>query len=361
MGSNVGKGTVSRRKLRPLLALAALLVALPVAACGGDESEPSSTPAGGSSAATSGWDGVVEAAKKEGSVTILSSQGLDQLNAMAAKFTDKYGIKVNVVRAVDGENLTRLTAEHDTNKPTADMWVVASEPMINDAVSKGWPTKPTGPEFSGGAYDTSLYMRPGDVFEVGAAILGFGWNTKLFPKGLQDEQGLLDPSLKGGKIGVLEPTAPVIVDQYLYLESKFGEDFIKQLGAQKPRIYPSTLPTQQALASGEIAAAPMTNPSIVDLKSQGAPIEFKLPDSPWAARYIGMVLKQAPNPNAAQLLADYMITPEGQAEVNKGYAAVLEDVPGALATNESVRKMNEDDLTPDKVKAFQDKWNEWYR
>ena len=81
------------------------------------------------------------------------------------------------------------------------------------------------------------------------------------PDGLTDYPDLLDPSLAGGKIGVPDPAiGPALVDFYLWLEEKFGEEFVADLAAQEPRIYPSSLPIGEALQSGEISAGAFAAP-----------------------------------------------------------------------------------------------------
>ena len=53
-----------------------------------------------------------------------------------------------------------------------------------------------------------------------------------------------------------------------------------KLAAQKPKIYTSTLPMTQAVASGEIIGAPCAAGTALDLKKAGAPIDYKvLPDN----------------------------------------------------------------------------------
>ena len=58
--------------------------------------------AGGETPAPAGvsdaeWEAIVTAAQDEGKVTIYSSQGLDQLNDLAERFNDEYGIELEVV------------------------------------------------------------------------------------------------------------------------------------------------------------------------------------------------------------------------------------------------------------------------
>jgi iron(III) transport system substrate-binding protein len=212
-----------------------------------------------------------------------------------------------------------------------------------------------GPDFFNKRYDRTKFAKPGKAWAVGTAVLAMGWNTKAFPQGIKDYPGFLNQALQG-KIGIPAPTAsPAFVDFYLWLEQTYGKDYLTRLAALKPRIYLSTLPMQQAVTSGELSAALLTPATTLDLKAQGAPVDFAIPPKgAWNAVWFGMVLKQAKHPNAAQLLANYMVTPEGQALALQRYGSVLKGVPGTFAVPFRVQKLS--DLTPAKVKAFQDRW-----
>jgi iron(III) transport system substrate-binding protein len=332
-----------------------------VAACGGGSGDKSKNLV----SADAGIDALIAAAKKEGKVTVYSAQGLDALNNLAAAFKKEYpGIEVDVVRGVDGDLSTKVETEFQTGKGIADMFVTASLPWVQTEAKAGWFLAPTGPELTGkGAYDVAKYVHQGNYFETNAAVLTFGWNTKLYSKGLTDYPGLLDPALAGGKIGVIQPTAASIVDFYLWLEQTYGADYVTKLAAQKPRIYPSSLPMGEALASGEIAAGSFVAPIALDpAKAKGAPIDYKMPPSgAWGARYYGMVLKTGPHPNAAQLFANFMVTAQGQELITPSAGSVLPNIPGTLITNDKVRVQDPSKLTPDIVTAYQKKWKSMFQ
>ena len=134
-----------------------------------------------------------------------------------------------------------------------------------------------------------------------------------------------------------------------------------RLAAQKPKIYGSSLTAAQAVASGEICGAPQTAGStILDLKSKGAPVEYKLANkgNNWNAAFVGLILKQAPHPNAAQLFTNFMLSPEGQALVNFGLGSAYPGVTGVLYAPPRVARSN--DVGPAKVKAFVDRWTKLY-
>jgi iron(III) transport system substrate-binding protein len=331
-----------------------------LSACGGGSGSASTAVA-----PSAGIDELVAAAQKDGKVTIYSAQALDALNNLAAAFKKKYpGIEVEVVRGVDGDLSTKIETEFNTGKGIADLFVTASLPWVQTQAKAGRFIAPAGPELTGkGTYDAKQYVHDGQYYETNSAVLTFGWNTKLYPKGLTDYTDLLDPALAGGKIGVIDPSAASIVDFYLWLEETYGADFVTKLAAQKPKIYPSSLPMGEALGSGEIAAGSFVAPITLEpAKAKGAPVEYKVRAAgAWGARYYGMVLKSGPHPNAAQLLANFMVTPEGQALITPYAGSVQPNVPKTLITNDKVRVQDPSKLTPDAVAAYQKKWKSLFR
>jgi iron(III) transport system substrate-binding protein len=358
---------MNRRRLR---ALAPLIVGLlAVAACGDDSDSDDDTAApstaapevdeasdGGSS--DSDFQTVISAAEEEGSITIYSSQPLDPLNELAAAFEEEYpGIDVEVVRGTDGELTTRIETEHQTGSITADMWVTSSQGAIDPKGAEGgWFVAPVGPHFEADGY-LDEYFHEGDYFEVGAAILTFGWNTDEVPNGLEDFTDLLDPDLAGGRIAVIDANCcPAAVDFYLYLEEVYGEEFVEELAAQEPRIYPSALPIGEALGAGEVAAAAFTLP-LVAQQAAGAPVDFAIADQAWGTRFFGALIDGAPHDNAAQVFADFMVSPDGQEIIAANQSSVLPDTPGALTSNDRVREQDLAQLTPEVVAQYQTEWN----
>jgi iron(III) transport system substrate-binding protein len=314
------------------------------------------TSAGSTSSAA--WDDVVAKAKDEGKVTIYSSQGLDVLNELAAKFKEKYGITLEVVRGIDSELIPKVEAEAQTGNRVADVFAFANSQWGVDNSAKGIFVAPTGPSFDNPDYDkASLVSGDGTVFVSTAAVFAYAWNTDSWSQGLKGYEGLLDAGLADGKIAVIDVhTSPVLVDFYQYLEAQLGPDFLTKLAAQKPKIYPSALPIGQALTSGEVSASVYAVP-LVDEKEQGAPVDFGLPDKVWGARFNTAILKDSPHPNAAQVLADFMISPEGQAALARKTASVLPDTPGAVTTVDKIAPQDLTKLTPDVVAAYNEKWD----
>lgn len=340
--------------LRVRAVMAVLAVAL-VAVVGANVSRGTSRYAFPPAPTTKAWAKVIAKAKQEGSVTIYSSQAPSSLADFANGFKAKYGINVTVNRQVDSVMVQQVTAEQGTGHPVADVWVQASKNYTLGAVKNHWLTPPIGPDFYAKAYNRQLLLGPGPTAIVAAAVLGMAWNTSLYPQGIKDIPDFLNPALTG-KIGMPQPTSPSFIDWYLWLQETYGPDILSKLAAQKPKIYLSSLTMEQAVISGEITASPFVPGVALDAKGQGAPIDFKLANNgkTWNAPFWGMILKNAPHPNAAQLLLDYMVTPEGQALVQHNAGAIIPGAPGTLYVTPRNQKLS--NFTPAKVAAFQASW-----
>lgn len=333
-----------------------VLVALTAAACSSSSKSSSSSSSSSSSATTTtgvnpALQSLIDKAKQEGSVAIYSSQGTDQLNDVAKRFQAKYGVRVDVLRDVDANIEAKVNVEHDSKKGIGDVVVVSDKAFVDTKGQAGYFVPATGPDFDNPAYNKAQNMTSSGSFVISAAVFAFGWNTQAVPGGMKSYLDLLDPKLKG-KIGVPDPAvSPSIVDYYFYLQEQLGPDIVSKLAAQKPQIFPSVLTAAQNLTSGQISGALAVQP-LVDEKTSGAPVDFKVPSPAWGARFFGSVTSVAPHPNAAQLLADYLVTMDGQQAIARKAGSALPNVPGATIDVSNIRKPDPTKLTPAAVAAF---------
>src|SRR4051812_44295418 len=346
----------SRRTARAVPIIA--LVALVAGACGSSNKVDGAKAASAAAAPTTAapkvdaaFQGVIDKAKQEGSVTIYSSQGTDQLNDVATRFQQAYGVKVDVLRDVDANLEAKLDAEHGGTQKFADVAALADGSYVATKGQQGWWTPPTGPDVAAPAYAGAAPPGADGSFITSAAVFVLGWNTQTVPRGLRSYADLLDPAL-AGKIGVNDPAiSPAVVDFYRYLQEQNGAGFVDGLAGQPPQIFPSVLPMGQALLSGQISAM-LGGAAPVTPKEQGAPVDFLVPKPAWGAAFRTAVLADAPHPNAAQLLANFLATPDGQAAIARDGASVLPGVPGALTTLADVRVFDAASLTPTQISDF---------
>jgi iron(III) transport system substrate-binding protein len=320
-----------------------------------DSTAPSSSSAGsGDAASSAAWDAVVAAAKDEGKVTFYTAQGLDQANQVKAAFEEAYPeITVDVVRDISSNLIPKLEAERQTGNGIADVYVSADTAWWATIAEEGHIIPMTGPSFDDPAYDRAELIHDDTYFEVSAVVFGYGWNTDRVPDGLQAMTDVLDPKYEG-KVGVVEPSLEALVDFYKYLEETYGADFVTKLAAQRPRIYPGAGPLREALAAGEVDVSTYSSP-MTDMTANGAPVAWTIPETAWGARFYGGIVDSAPNPNAAQLFADFLVSRDGQvANVFNESVAVLPDIPGTGAEITAIRRAPS--YTPEEVTAYQDEW-----
>lgn len=300
------------------------------------------------------WQKIIDAAKAEGKVTLYTSQGLKQVNDLAARFKEKYGIEMEIVRGLDSDFPPKLDVEVANNAGIADVVVQTNVLTQAEQEAKGYFVTPVGPAFNNPDYKKEENAPRGVSFITNAAVVTFSWNTDLWEQGVKDYSDIFHEDLKG-QIGITAINSSSQADNYFYLMENYGEDFVERLAEMKPRVYPGAYPMAQALSAGEIAVALYTEPQI-DEKAMGAPVDSGIAPLAWGARFHGNIMKSAPHPNAAQLLANFLVTPEGQEAIARKNASVLPGIEGSVIGIENVRKPDPAKVTPEKVQAFKEKF-----
>ena len=335
-------------------AVGGILSAVALAGCGGD-SEPTAKLA-------DDWDGIVEAAADEGEVTIYSTHSPDNLESLKKAFEEKYpDVKLTYVRGTDADILPKIETEKQTGQGTVDVHMTTDAGWIDRSLESDYSVEVVGPSFEEPAYDAEASIMEDKWFLTSATIFVLGWNTDEYPAGLETPEDVLDPELKG-KIGISNPAGiPTYADMYRRIDVDFGENYLERLAEQEPKIYDSAVAIGQAIASGEIWASPVAATTLLAEKENGAPVETAVPEKPFGVPWYSHVLTTAPNPNAAQLLADFLVTEEGQQAISADYIAVLPDVegtgvPGADVLAQEVELADPATLDQESVNEFQQEW-----
>lgn len=332
--------------------LAATLV---MTACG--SSQDSDTQLAGS------WDEIVAAGTEEGSVTLYSNHAPANLEALKLAFEEKYpGISLAYIRGTDSDLLPKVEVENQTGNAVADVHMTTDAGWIDRSLESGQYSVPVvAPGIENPAYRAADAMLGDEFFMTSATSIGLAWNTDAVPEGLETPQDLLDPGHRG-RIGVVTPAGfPAVVHIYKRMDIDYADGFVEDLAELEPRIYTSGPGVTQALASGEVWVAPGASMDVLVEKGKGAPVDFALPPNPIGVPFYSHVLSAAPNPNAAQLLADFMISEEGQAALSKSYIAVLPGVPGTGVEGSDVvaqdlEVADPESITPDAVTEYVTWW-----
>lgn len=254
---------------------------------------------------------LVERAKQEGIVVLYTSLAPTESKPLAEAFEKKYGIKVELWRALSDKVVQRAVTEAQARKHSVDvletngpeMEMLAREkllaefhsPYIDDLPKEAIPAHrtwfPDRMNFFVVGYNTAKVQRS----EIPATYEGF-----------------TDPKWRG-RIGLEATDAEWMATLIKTWGDKKGMDYFRKLSAMKPDVRKGHVLLAELVAAGEVPVGlTMYNSNIVSLKRKGAPIDF-VAVQPVAARPQGIgVARNAPHPHAAVLFADFVLSPEGQ-------------------------------------------------
>ncbi|MGE5304721.1 MAG: ABC transporter substrate-binding protein [Alphaproteobacteria bacterium] len=259
-------------------------------------------------------------AKTEGKATWYTSLAGGSYKELAAAFEAKYpGVKVESYRGTSEELLAKLTAESQAKRFIADT-VESTLPLLRYLKDNKLLT----------AYASNYLAKYPDAIKENAqkglvywaidreSHIGLSYNKNSIPQSLvpKNYDGLLKPELKD-KIGIAGSDTGIRV---LAAMSKFrGDDYFKKLKAQNPVVHNvSGRALLDMVISGEIGLSPTTfrNHAETSIKA-GAPIAWVPMEIVPTNSGATAVSVQPPHPNAALLLADFILGPEGQRVLEK--------------------------------------------
>src|SRR5436190_8407130 len=254
---------------------------------------------------------MVERAKQEGSVVLYTSLAPSESKPLAEAFEKKYGIKVDLWRALSDKVVQRAITEAQARKNSVDvietngpeMEMLAREkvlaefhsPYIADLPAAAIPAHrtwfPDRMNFFVVAFNTAKVSRA----EIPASYEGF-----------------LDPKWKG-RIGIEATDAEWMATLVKTWGNEKGMDFFRKLSAMKPDVRKGHVLLAELIAAGEVPVGlTVYNSNVESLRKRGAPIDF-VPVQPVAARPQGIgIAKSAPHPHAALLFSEFVLSPEGQ-------------------------------------------------
>ncbi len=271
------------------------------------------TPAGAADPA------MIEAARKEGSVVWYSGMIVNQIvRPIADGFEKKYpGIKVQASRLSSSDAALKIINEARAGKPQADIFDGSALVYRLQAANTVEDYRsPSAASFPPGSRDANGAWTAFNTYIMTPAV-----NTDLVseaetPRKLTD---LLDPKWQGKIAWTNDPTSagpPGFIGAVLSaMGEPAGMDFLRKLARQHIVNVPaSQRVVLDQVISGQYSIALMTfdNHSVISA-AEGAPVKF-LPLSPAVELpNPGGLVKNAPHPNAARLLLDYILSPEGQA------------------------------------------------
>ena len=288
------------------------------------------------------WRKTIEAAKKEGELTISHTRGpFDQVFADFAKRHS--GIKVVSISGRGGDLISRIMAERRAEKYVTDIYLGSSgTPMDVLHPAKALEPIPTFmilPEVK----DPSKWFRKQHhyadpdakyifVFE-GVVRADMAFNTGLVdPKEFTSYWDLVKPKWKG-KIAAMDPKLPGFPSgllQFSFYHPDLGAKFLRQLFGEMDIVVSREarqLVDWLAVGKFAIALAPSASEVQAAIK-QGLPLgrfeprAFKEGIYMRATQGSLSILSQQPHPNATKVFVNWLLSREGQTVYQKHFLRI---------------------------------------
>ena len=261
-------------------------------------------------------------AKSEGKITWYTSLAGGSYKELMKVFESKYpGVKVESFRASGNDLVVRLEEEAKARRNIADTIETTEGSLI--FLRDGKLLRPyDSPYLDNYPEDGKERAEKGLVYWALAreSYIGFTYNKNLVPKEAvpKNFDGLANPQLKG-KLGIsIGQTSDKVIGAMIKIK---GEEFVRKLKAQEMKLYSIDAPALvEVIAAGELAASPAIFQTHTLLAaSKGAPVEWVPMDIVPTNVGSAAIAANPPHPHGALLMADFLLSPDGQQVLEKFY------------------------------------------
>ena len=254
---------------------------------------------------------LVQEAKREGTLVLYTSLAPTESTPLGQAFEKKYGIKVEIWRAVSEKIVQRVVTEGRAKRHAFDV-VETNAPEL-EALAR---------ENLLGAFH-SPYFADLPPFAVPAhrqwasdrmTIYGVGFNSNVIKREdlPKTYEGFLDPKWKG-KIGIEATDGDWMSAVLKAMGTERGTLFMRRLAELRPDVRKGHILLAELVSAGEIPVGlTIYQSNAITIKKRGGPIDWVALD-PIVTRpqAIGLA-RNALHPHAALLFADFVLSPEGQ-------------------------------------------------
>ncbi len=322
-------GRIDRRRFLRIAGVAGLSLA--GVACGAPAANPAPSPAATtppkSTAATEltaspkaataeeAQAKLVEAAKKEGRLSIYDSAVIEDLENRAKAFKKAYPfMEFDLYRGDSGDLTEKAITEAKAGRNQVDVIRASAGGMV-PLVDRGLTMKyksPSAIDMPKDSYDPEgAWYYPEHMLHV------IAYNTKLIspaeaPKSYED---LADPRFQGKLAIEAECTEWFTQMKSIMGEAKFL-DLARRIAANKPRPIKGHGTLARLVVTGETPVAVMIYQHRAQMdKESKAPVDWVFGSKPVTTSPVMLLLmKDAPHPNAAKLYLDWCLSKQGQEE-----------------------------------------------
>jgi iron(III) transport system substrate-binding protein len=277
------------------------------------------------------WQRTIEAAKKDGQLSLYGGQEITHPEILAAFNKEFPFIKVTTVGGRAADLMSRITAERRADRYLAD--VMASGPngprmlYLNKALDPIVPalilpevTDPSrwygGKHWYADPENQYLFMFEGTIIST-----GLSYNTNLMvPAEIKSYWDLLTAKWKGKLLGMdprsSAPPTPVLI---LYHRTDVGPEFVQRLYKEtEMTLFRDRAQGTNWLAGGKYPVCLLCR-DIDKANKQGLPVDEIAPDQLKEGGFIGgggssviALINRAPHPSAAKVFINWYLSRNGQ-------------------------------------------------
>jgi iron(III) transport system substrate-binding protein len=252
-------------------------------------------------------------AKQEGNLVVYSVWDVEHLTVITEAFMKRYpGIKATYWQGRNPEIVTRALTEFQGGQASFDVVLSDNAPPVLRAAGAIM------------SYNTVqrdvLYLHDPTMATVSLQIQALAYNTKKIkpadlPKSWED---VASPKYKG-MIALDDPMrAGPLSSMLAGLKTQWKDDtrfnnFIRNLKALGVPVHKSTSAMFRLVISGEYAICmPALLHDVMEEMHKGTPVSYVKTVPPVVFPRQAAIYAKAPNPNAAKLFAEWLISDEGQ-------------------------------------------------
>jgi iron(III) transport system substrate-binding protein len=273
----------------------------------------------------------VAAAKKEGKVVWYTSTPIEQANKIVKLFEAETGIKVEMFRSGGSAILKRFQLESQAGRVQADV-MTTSDPSATAALAK----KGAFVAFKPKNFEKIVADgRDKDGYFVAQRLnlmTIYARTDKVAAADLPKAWGDLTDAKYKGKLVMTDPSFTALQLTVVGMMAKDrGWDFYEKLRKNDIMIVQGNQQVSDNIKRGErLIAVGALDSYAADERRAGHPIVTILPaDGTFVIPSPTAIIKSSPNPNAAKLLAEFMISDPVQKvfPADGGYAARLDIAP----------------------------------
>jgi iron(III) transport system substrate-binding protein len=272
----------------------------------------------------------VDAAKKDGGVVWYTSTPLRQAQVVGEAFEKKYGFKVEVFRTGGEQVIQRFQTELAAGKTVVDLLTASDPAAFDEMVRKNQLVKFRPEHFDkvpAAARNEDGYWVAQRLNLIVMAYRTDKENAADMPKQWAD---VADPRFKG-KLVHADPAFTAIAQQMVGMFARDkGWGFYESLKKNDMMIVQGHQQLAEILALGErTVAAEAGDADMWDLRRRGVKVTTVYPeDGTIVVPAPTGIVAGSPHPNAAKLLAEFMLSDEAQKLFPaEGFYAAREDMP----------------------------------